>query len=62
MAMAGWYAIWRILEPRLPDWLTRVVLGSAVAPSYLPVGAMPKVDRKPIAQESARDERARPLS
>ena len=29
-----WYALWRWLEPRLPDWLTRLVLGSAAAPSY----------------------------
>ena len=29
-----WYAFWRWLEPRLPDWLTRTVLGSAKAPSY----------------------------
>lgn len=31
---AAWYAFWRWLEPRLPDWLTRAVLGSAKAPIY----------------------------
>lgn len=32
--IGGWYAFWRWLEPRLPDWLTRAVLGSAKTPSY----------------------------
>lgn len=33
--LAGlWYAFWRWLEPRLPDWLTRILLGSAKAPTY----------------------------
>ncbi|MNH37371.1 hypothetical protein D3C79_982680 [compost metagenome] len=32
--IGAWYAFWRWLEPRLPDWLTRVVLGSAKAPVY----------------------------
>jgi hypothetical protein len=31
---AAWYAFWRWLEPRIPDWLTRAVLGSAKAPAY----------------------------
>lgn len=31
---AAWYAFWRWLEPRLPDWLTRAVLGSAKTPTY----------------------------
>ena len=31
---AAWYAFWRWLEPRLPDWLTRAVLGSARTPTY----------------------------
>jgi hypothetical protein len=33
-----WYAFWRWLEGRnvLPDWLRRLVLGSASAPSYTP--------------------------
>jgi hypothetical protein len=32
---AGWYALWRWLEPRTPAWLTRLVLGSNKTPSYL---------------------------
>jgi len=37
VVLAGWYAGWRKLEPYIPDWLTRTVLGSAKAPSYAPV-------------------------
>ena len=33
---AAWYAFWRWIEPRLPDWLTRAVLGSAKTPVYVP--------------------------
>lgn len=32
--IGAWYAFWRWLEPRLPDWLTRAVLGSAKTPNY----------------------------
>jgi hypothetical protein len=32
--IGAWYAGWRWLEPKLPDWLTRAVLGSAKTPSY----------------------------
>lgn len=32
--IGAWYALWRKLEPRLPDWLTRILLGSAQAPVY----------------------------
>jgi len=32
--VAAWYAFWRWFEPRLPDWLTRAVLGSAKVPVY----------------------------
>lgn len=34
LTLAGWYAVWRRLEPHVPDWLTRIVLGSAKAPMY----------------------------
>jgi hypothetical protein len=30
-----WYAFWRWLEPKLPDWLTRILLGSAKVPVYV---------------------------
>ena len=33
--IGGWYALWRWLEPLLPDWLTRILLGSAQAPVYV---------------------------
>lgn len=33
---AGWYAFWRWLEPKLPVWLTRAVLGSSKTPEYTP--------------------------
>lgn len=32
---AAWYAFWRWLQPRLPDWLVRAVLGSAKTPVYV---------------------------
>lgn len=31
---AAWYALWRWLEPRMPDWLTRALLGSSKQPVY----------------------------
>ena len=34
LVLALWYALWRWLEPRMPDLLTRLVLGSARAPRY----------------------------
>jgi hypothetical protein len=34
VAIGAWYALWRWVEPRIPDWLTRLVLGSAQAPTY----------------------------
>jgi len=33
-ALAAVYAFARWIEPRLPDWLTRVLLGSATPPTY----------------------------
>ncbi|MDF2847182.1 MAG: hypothetical protein K0R97_1164 [Oerskovia sp.] len=33
-AIAAWYALWRWAEPHVPDWLTRLVLGSAQTPVY----------------------------
>lgn len=32
--IGAWYALWKWLEPKLPDWLTRILLGSAKTPSY----------------------------
>ncbi|GGM65290.1 hypothetical protein GCM10012275_39800 [Longimycelium tulufanense] len=38
--MGAVYPLMRAIEPRLPDWLTRILLGSATPPSYAP-------DRRP---------------
>lgn len=37
VVLAGWYALWRRLEPRLPAWATRLTLGSNKTPAYAPV-------------------------
>ena len=37
VVIAAWYALWRVVESRLPDWLTRILLGSAAAPTYAKV-------------------------
>ena len=34
VAVGAWYVAWRWAEPRIPDWLTRIVLGSAQTPTY----------------------------
>lgn len=31
---AGWYALTRWLEPKLPDWLSGILMGSAKTPEY----------------------------
>jgi len=49
LAIAGWYALWRRVEKRIPDWLTRIVLGSAAAPSYSPVVAVLSASGVPVA-------------
>ncbi|MCP2265583.1 hypothetical protein ACFQHV_00925 [Promicromonospora thailandica] len=39
LVLAAWYLGWRKLEPYIPDWLTRLVLGSAKMPTYAPVSS-----------------------
>lgn len=34
LTIGAWYALWRWLEPRLPAWFTRLVLGSNLTPTY----------------------------
>jgi hypothetical protein len=34
LTLAGWYALFRKIEPHLPPWLTRIVLGSNSQPHY----------------------------
>ncbi|TKR27124.1 hypothetical protein FA014_01845 [Cellulomonas hominis] len=29
-----WYVLWRLVEPHVPAWLTRLALGSAAEPTY----------------------------
>ena len=41
--LAAWYALWRRLEPHIPDWLTRLVLGSAASPLYVRTGEVAAV-------------------
>lgn len=36
-AVALWYLLWTAIEPRLPAWATRIVLGSNHRPSYTDV-------------------------
>ncbi|MGM9473198.1 hypothetical protein ACS5PJ_14485 [Pseudarthrobacter sp. YS3] len=45
--IGAWYAFWRWLEPRLPDWLTRAVLGSANTPTYEGKPSTGALDRTP---------------
>lgn len=42
--IAGWYWVWRRLERRIPDWLVRLVLGSARTPGYTLPGAVVQLD------------------
>ena len=32
--IALWYVVWRKVEAHVPDWLTAIVLGSALTPTY----------------------------
>jgi len=34
LVVGAWYIAWRWAEPHIPDWLTRLVLGSAQTPTY----------------------------
>lgn len=34
LAIAAWYALWRLIEDHVPTWLVRLALGSARTPSY----------------------------
>ncbi|NVM97841.1 hypothetical protein [Arthrobacter sp. SDTb3-6] len=39
--IGAWYALWKWLEPKLPGWLTRILLGSAKTPTYLTADTIP---------------------
>ena len=34
LVVAGWYVVWRKVEPYIPAWLTTVILGAATSPTY----------------------------
>lgn len=34
VVLAGWYAVARAIEPYIPVWLRRIILGSAQEPTY----------------------------
>lgn len=51
-AIAAWYVVWRWAEPRLPDWLTSIVLGYALAPTY---DARTPIEREADAQAAGND-------
>lgn len=34
LVLAIWYALWRRIEPHVPDWLSRLAMGSAKMPLY----------------------------
>lgn len=45
LCIFAWYALWRWLEPRLPDSITKILLGSAKTPVYVnPHDTVVKVD------------------
>ena len=44
VAAAAWYALWRWVEPKLPNWLTAALLGSSKTPVY---PALDPADRVP---------------
>lgn len=46
----GWYAVMRWIEPRLPAWLTRIVLGANAAPTYVEGTATAVVREAPAAR------------
>lgn len=53
LAITGWYAVWRTLEPQLPAWLTRIVLGSNQAPSYpVPPAPAPAPELAPEVEDA----------
>lgn len=66
LAVGLWYAFWRWLEPHLPAWATRLVLGSNLTPSYDNGGGGDVVDGSHPDQEDIDgetfDETAPPVS
>lgn len=40
---AAWYALWRWVEPHLPNWLTAALLGSSKTPVYPALNPLDRV-------------------
>lgn len=34
LVIGGWYALWRKIEPHVPEWVARLAMGSAQTPTY----------------------------
>lgn len=58
VVLALWYSLWRWLEPRLPAWGTRLVLGSNKTPTYAPTSADGVPDITSLAGQLDDEERA----
>lgn len=50
--LAGWYALWRWLEPRLPTWLDKVLFGLSGSPVYSN-GEVVKVEDHPVHEDES---------
>lgn len=55
LAEVVWYWAWRWIEPRVPNWLTRIVLGSSRQPTYAPlVNGVPVITTLPALDAADR--------
>ena len=50
--IGAWYTFSRWLEPKLPDWLSRILMGSASQPTY----DKPELDQEVIHDEPESDQ------
>ena len=60
LVSAAWYALWRLLEPRLPKWLTAALLGSSKQPVYVSKEVAATVPANPLDRVPGPDHLARP--
>lgn len=58
VAIAVWYWLWRRLERHVPDWLVRLVLGSARTPGYALTPVAETSDGAHVVTTLTRDEAA----
>lgn len=50
--IGAWFTLWRWLQRRLPDWLVRILLGSAKEPAYEPLAILaPQVEDGELTAE-----------